>query len=349
MKFPLSLCLSLSASLCLCWHLTLFLAPQVDNASPYVVSLSHLPFQSTCDTSAGSPWEYFYPHESHHSSSSHDLTLRQLSPHSSTNIIVSISHQTLWKWFEDFCLEQRRPLQEALDLLLETVTLYWVIRLSDSQTSNLFEGQSGNSLRREFTRSGLVSFRPLNSQQISKALLLPLLELEFKRPSLPSALRSSKVHLSVRKFHPLFVTISCSLPLLMSLFNHISREQIVKIEIESILLLLSDLDDGGRVIGTGETMMTSPSHPLQAKNCIVTGNPHQLIPIPLSSSSDSTERQTVQHEISCCFTRCGGYKLYPIARLLIEYRPSASAQNTIVSPSSWWIPQQPSMIFASPV
>jgi hypothetical protein len=327
-----------------------------------VVSLSHLPFQLSGDSSTvpPSPWDYFYPHETHHSSSpSRDLILRQLPPSSSTNIILSINQQVLWKWFEECCLRQRKPLQETLALLLETITLFWVIRLSDSLTTKIFEDTGGSG----FSRSGMVSYHPLNSQNISKALLLPLLELKFNRPPQqlsplrPSA--SSKTHLSVRKFHPLSVTIDSSLPLLLSLFQHISRPQIVKIEIESILLLLSDGDDGrvGGVKG-GELSGTS-SHPLQAKNCIVTGNPHQLIPISLSpgssSSPDCHSRQTVHHEISCCFTRCGGYKLYPMARLLIEYLPIVTSKSSlpetcsITSSSSWWMAQQPSLIVASPV
>jgi hypothetical protein len=369
------------------------------------VSLSHLPFQSYYDSSLSSElWDYFYPHDLHHlhsqppPSSTDDSTilspppdasliLKHLQPHSSANIVISITDEKLWKWFQQYCLQDnsKRSLQASIELLLQTIKMYWFIQtLPQTHCSKLFgdtrEGDTSGGVCGfgvgVLPRTGMISFPNMNSQSLYKDLLLPMLSSHFNGLPIPLSPSSSspvpvpvssatilpKFPVAVRKFHQLSVTIDYSIPLLLSYFQHLTTEQILKIEIESILLILP-IDDSTTVLNKENSSTNLPTtipHPLHTKNCILTGNPHKLIPIGVDRGQGQSEHQpqgleSVQHELSCCFTRCGGYKMYTVARFLIEYLPTAvptrgaGAHESISATisSSWWIPQQPSIILAT--
>jgi hypothetical protein len=378
------------------------------------VSLSHIPFQSYYDSSLSSSlWDYFYPHDmsqDHHhprhqqhlpllsseeptTTSSPDpsfFILKHLHPYSSANIVISITDEKLWRWFHQYCLQEKKSLQDSIELLLQTIKMYWFIQtLPRTHSSNLFgersQGISGGPSgggSDVLPRTGMISFQNTNSQSLYKDLLLPMISSHFnglpvpRSPSVPqSSVILPKFCVAVRKFHQLSVTIEYSIPLLLSYFQHLTAEQILKIEIESILLILPNdavtpALGGAGVINkenslNGNAMNLPPAipHPLHTKNCILTGNPHKLIPIGVTNLSQPfpEEQESVQHELSCCFTRCGGYKMYTIARFLIEYLPvvgvatvatrggggEAQDSPSATVSSSWWIPQQPAVIIAT--
>lgn len=352
-----------------------FSLSQVDNTSPFGVALSHNPFQSYYDSSLSSSlWDYFYPHETiHHKQqplqSSDEpcpdsLIIKHLHPHSSANIIISIVEEKLWKWFHQYCIQEQKSLQDSIELLLQTIKMYWFIQtVSHTHSSESFGDQGSNST--VLPRTGMISFQNMNSQSLYKDLLLPMISSHFNGLPVPPSPDSSfifpKMSVAVRKFHQMCVTIQYSIPLLLSYFQQLTIEQILKIEIESILLILPNdaiapslINKENSLNGNAMNLPLAIPHPLHTKNCILTGNPHKLIPIGMNLSQPfSEERDSVLHELSCCFTRCGGYKMYTIARFLIEYLPISATtrgaqelSSTTVS-SSWWIPQQPVVIIAT--